>query len=63
MQEIKFKQVVKVGCGMDVHRDTIVATVRSSEKDYETKDQPMSPKHPNWIWEYEDENLFLLTCF
>lgn len=38
MQEIKFKQVVRVGCGIDVHKDNIVATVRKSEDEYETKE-------------------------
>ncbi|GAB4452960.1 MAG: hypothetical protein Fur0028_08450 [Bacteroidales bacterium] len=37
-QEIKFIQVVKVGCGIDVHRDIIVATVRKSEEEYETRE-------------------------
>lgn len=37
-QEIKFNQVVKVGCGMDVHRDTVVATIRKSDEEYETRE-------------------------
>ncbi len=31
MAAIKYKQVIKVGCGIDVHKDIIVATVRSSD--------------------------------
>ena len=38
MEKIIFDQVVEVGCGIDVHKDIIVATVRKSEKDYETKE-------------------------
>lgn len=38
MQEIKFKQVVTIGCGIDVHKDNIVATIRKSEEEYETKE-------------------------
>lgn len=37
-KEIQFQQVVDVGCGLDVHKETIVATIRSSSKDYETKE-------------------------
>lgn len=37
-QTVAFKQVVKVGCGIDVHKDTIVATVRKNDSDYETKE-------------------------
>lgn len=36
-KEIKFKQVIQCGCGIDVHRDVIVATIRKSEEEYETK--------------------------
>lgn len=38
METIKFKQVVKIGCGIDVHKDNIVATIRKSEEDYETRE-------------------------
>lgn len=38
MQEIKFKQVVTTGCGIDVHKDNIVATIRKSEEEYQTKE-------------------------
>lgn len=36
MQEssISFNQVVSVGCGIDVHQNLIVATVRSGNKDF-----------------------------
>ncbi|MFO0479605.1 MAG: transposase [Bacteroidota bacterium] len=37
-KEIQFQQVIGVGCGLDVHKDTIVATIRISSKDYETKE-------------------------
>jgi len=37
-QEITFVQVVKVGCGIDVHRDIIVATIRKSNYEYETRE-------------------------
>lgn len=36
MKKVIFNQVVKVGCGIDVHKDNIVATIRKSEEDYET---------------------------
>ena len=38
MEKITFKQVVQVGCGIDVHKDIIVATIRKSENTYETKE-------------------------
>jgi transposase len=38
MEKVIFDQVVKVGCGIDVHKDNIVATVRKSEEDFETKE-------------------------
>jgi transposase len=38
MQEIKFTQVVTTGCGIDVHRDIIVATIRKSNDEYETRE-------------------------
>ena len=37
-KEITYQQVISVGCGLDVHKETIVATIRSSSKDYETKE-------------------------
>src|SRR5665648_979708 len=38
MEKLIFDQVVLVGCGIDVHKDIIVATIRKSEKEYETKE-------------------------
>jgi transposase len=38
MEKVSFSQVVKVGCGIDVHKDIIVATVRKSESEYETRE-------------------------
>lgn len=35
--QIQFPQVVKVGCGIDVHQNLIVATIRRSDENYETK--------------------------
>lgn len=38
MQKIvAFKQEIKIGCGLDIHRDMIVATVQSSDSDSETR--------------------------
>lgn len=37
-KEVKFQQVIGVGCGLDVHRDTVMATIRSSSEDYETRE-------------------------
>lgn len=37
MQEIKFKQLIAIGCGIDVHKDIIVATIRKSGEEYETR--------------------------
>lgn len=36
-KEIKFTQVVQCGCGIDVHKDIIVATIRKSEEEFETR--------------------------
>lgn len=38
MEKVSFIQVVKVGCGIDVHKDIIVATVCKSEGEYETRE-------------------------
>lgn len=35
--KIKFEQLIDIGCGIDVHKDVIVATIRKSEDIYETK--------------------------
>ena len=37
MSNIAFEQVIKVGCGADVHKETIVATIRRSDSDFETR--------------------------
>lgn len=37
-EEIKFTQLIKSGCGIDVHRDIIVATVRKNTDEYETRE-------------------------
>jgi transposase len=36
-KEIKFKQLIEIGCGIDVHKEVIVATIRKSEEEYETR--------------------------
>lgn len=37
METIKFNQVIAVGCGIDVHRDIIVATISKGHEDYQTR--------------------------
>lgn len=37
-QQVKFDQVIRCGCGIDVHQKTVVATVRRSDTDFETKE-------------------------
>lgn len=37
MKTIQFEQLISVGCGIDVHKDVMVATIRSSGKDFETR--------------------------
>jgi transposase len=37
-KEIVYQQVIEVGCGIDVHKDVVVATIRKNSKDYETKE-------------------------
>jgi len=37
-EEMKFVQVVKTGCGIDVHRDIIVATIRKNNDEYVTRE-------------------------
>lgn len=37
MGVIDFEQVITVGCGIDVHKDVLVATIRRSNRDYETR--------------------------
>lgn len=37
MKTIDFEQLISVGCMIEVHKDVIVATIRRSSKDYETR--------------------------
>ena len=37
METVEFEQLISVGCGIDVHKDVMVATIRSSGKDFETR--------------------------
>lgn len=37
MKTMQFEQLISVGCGIDVHQGVIVATIRKSDRDYETK--------------------------
>lgn len=34
---MEFNQIIQVGCGADVHKETIVATIRRSDTEYETR--------------------------
>lgn len=36
--KVSFEQLVKVGCGLDVHKDNIVATIRKSDQTYQTRE-------------------------
>jgi transposase len=36
--EIKFDQTVSVGCGIDVHKAIIVATISKGQNDYQTRE-------------------------
>lgn len=36
-QQVSFAQIVKVGCGIDVHQSVIVATIRRSDTEFETR--------------------------
>jgi transposase len=38
MQEIRFPQVVRVGCGLEVHQNIITATIRKSNDELETRE-------------------------
>lgn len=38
MAEIQFKQVVSRGCGMDIHKEVMVATVRGEGINQETRE-------------------------
>jgi transposase len=37
-QQVKFEQVIQCGCGMDVHKKSVVATIRRSDTDFETRE-------------------------
>lgn len=37
MKSIDYEQLISVGCGIDVHKDVIVATIRRSSKDFESR--------------------------
>jgi transposase len=38
MDAIEYEQIISVGCGLDIHKDLMVATVRNSSKSYQTKE-------------------------
>lgn len=38
METIEFERVITVGCGIDVHKDLIVATIRKGNEDFETRE-------------------------
>ena len=38
MEEIRFEQIVKVGCGIDVHQNLIVASIRDSNDEVEARE-------------------------
>jgi len=37
METVQFEQLISVGCGIDVHKDVVVATIRKSDTNYQTK--------------------------
>lgn len=37
VQQVKFNQIIQCGCGIDVHQQVIVATIRRSDTEYETR--------------------------
>ena len=37
-EEVAFEQIVKVGCGLDVHQAVIVATISKGQNDYQTRE-------------------------
>lgn len=37
-EKVSFEQVIKVGCGIDVHKDNIVATIRRNDQTFETRE-------------------------
>lgn len=38
MEAIEFDQLIKVGCGIDVHKDLIVATIRKGNEEFQTRE-------------------------
>lgn len=38
MGKIEFEQIIRVGCGIDVHKDLIVATIRKNNTEVETRE-------------------------
>lgn len=38
METIEFERVIKVGCGLDVHKDLIVGTIRKGNEEFETRE-------------------------
>lgn len=38
MGKIEFEQIIRVGCGIDVHKDLIVATIRKNNTEIETRE-------------------------
>ena len=37
-QEIRFEQIIKIGCGIDVHKELITATIGKGNENYETRE-------------------------
>lgn len=37
MQTVQFEQIISVGCGIDVHKEVLVATIRRGDESYETR--------------------------
>jgi len=37
-QQVKFNQMIRCGCGIDVHQQVIVATIRHSDSNFETRE-------------------------
>ena len=37
-QQVKFDQIIKCGCGIDIHQKKVMATIRRSDVDFETKE-------------------------
>lgn len=38
MEPIEFERLIKIGCGLDVHKDVIVATIRKGNETFETRE-------------------------